>query len=447
VEGLSDGLTENLIAALSRVSALRVISWPSAKRVKSAERDVATLAGELNARYVLQGSVRTAERGLHITVQLTDAVNGIPVWGDSCGGTLGDLSDIEQRFARSIAEALLVTLSPTEERRIRRRAIPHAGAYECYLRAREAMGHDTPDGFMRAVSLLRSGLKVGGENALLYSTLGTVYARHGMQLFSHKGTQRRIEACARRALAIDPESAEALFLNGLASCRRGDLKEGVRAMLRALAIDPAHTDALYWCTGWLCSLGKIEIARPLAQRLLETDPLTTTHLCMPGWVECMSGRFEAALPWYRRWLNLEPGNPAVLHMNAVVLIWNQQFDEARAMLELLNTRAPGSPLGQFTPFIQAAITGNKEAAFAAVTPQVAAAAASFEVTCWNMGAWYAMVDARDEALDWLGRAVRGGFINYPMLAEYDPFLKRLRGEPRFTRLLDEVKREWEALQF
>jgi len=64
-----------------------------------------------------------------------------------------------------------------------------------------------------------------------------------------------------------------------------------------------------------------------------------------------------------------------------------------------------------------------------------------------MAAFCAMIDARDQAIDWLERAARRGFINYPMLAEYDPFLKRLRGEPRFARLLDEVKREWESLEF
>ncbi len=74
---------------------------------------------------------------------------------------------------------------------------------------RKALSHDTGDGNKRAISLLRLGLKVGGENALLYSTLGTVYGKHGMQMLDQKGTLRRMEACARRALAIDPESADA----------------------------------------------------------------------------------------------------------------------------------------------------------------------------------------------------------------------------------------------
>ena len=235
-------------------------------------------------------------------------------------------------------------------------------------------------------------------------------------------------------------------LAGLVSCRRGDIKAGVRELLRALAINPTHTDALYWCSGWLCSLGKVEMARPLAQRLLETDPLTNTNVCMPGWVEYMGGRFQAALPWYRRWFDLEPTNPVALHMNAIVLIWSRRFDEAREVLELPAATAPSTPLAQFNPFILHALSGSKAAALAALTPPLVAAAESFEITCWDMAGFHAMIDARDEAVAWLERAVRRGFINYPMLAEYDPFLKKLRGELRFTRLLDAVKREWEALE-
>ena len=84
---------------------------------------------------------------------------------------------------------------------------------------------------------------------------------------------------------------------------------------------------------------------------------------------------------------------------------------------------------------------------AAITPQLVAAAESSEIACWQLRSYHAMVDARDQAVAWLERAVQRGFITYPMLAEYDPFRKRLSSEPRFLRLLDAVKREWESLDF
>jgi len=447
IQPFSDGLTEDLIAALSRVESLRVVSWPSARKLKGADRDALTLANELNARYVLHGSVGAEASQLQVAGQLTEAVNGTPVWGTSWRGAREQVAAVAPEFAQAIAASLLVKLSPREDRRVRRRAIPDGRAYECYLRAREVMSHDlTGERLQRAKALLRSGLRAGGDNALLYATLGAVYAQYGLLMFENQRSVRRIEACARKALALDSESAEARFLAGLVQCRRGNMKDGVREMLRGLAIDPHHTDALFWCSGWLGSLGKVEIARPLVQRLLDTDPLTSMNLCMPGWVEWLSGRFQAALPWYRRWMEHEPNNPATVHTTAMCLIWNEQFGEARALLNSLVTTAPASPWTWYNAFFSYALNGDRDNALAALTPELAAAARSFEVTCWYMAGFCAMIDAKDQAVEWLEQAAKKGFINYPMLAEYDPFLKRLRGEPRFTRLLDDVKREWESLE-
>jgi tetratricopeptide (TPR) repeat protein len=344
-----------------------------------------------------------------------------------------------------VADALSVTLSPAEDRRIRRHAIPDGRAYECYLRAREAMHGLSPEQLRRATSLLRTGLKVGGDNALLYAGLGSVYAALDTFLLGRGQYVRRIEVCARKALALDPESAEAHFLTGLVWCRRANIKEGAREMLRALAIDPDYTDALFWCSAWLGSLGKVETARPLVQRLLETDPLTPSNLGMAGWVEWMSGRFEAAVGWHERWLEFEPRNPSALHVSAQSLIWSERFEEARVLLEQLATVAATSPVALFNESFLHALNKNTPAALAAVTSEVAATAGTFDVACWSLAGLHAMLNARDEALAWLDRAVRRGFINYPMLAEYDPFLKRLRGDARFSRLLDDVKREWETL--
>jgi len=448
LDRLSDALSEDLIALLSGMSALRVISWPTARQLRATDRDLASLAAEVNARYVLHGSVRATDDGLHITAQLTDEIDGIPAWGESCRATLEDVQGVGERFARAVADALLLTLSSREDERIRRRVALHPRAHECYMRAREVLSSGlTVERLPRLLSLLRTALKVGGENALIYSTLGTAYSQYGMLTLENKGTLRRSEVCARKALALDPESADARFLTGLVRCRQGNIKQGVREMLTALAIDPHHTDALYWCSGWLGSLGKVETARPLAQRLLETDPLTATNLCIPGWIEWLGGRFEPALTWYRRWRDLEPGHPMALYIGAVALIWSQRFDEALELLERLDSVAPSSPLALYRPFLAHVFSGTKQDALAALTPELVAGAMCSEHTCWQMAAFHAMLDMPDEALEWLERAVKMGFINYPMLAEHDPFLKRLRGQVRFTRLLDGVKREWEALEF
>lgn len=448
MDGYTDGLSEEVVAALTGIDSLRVISWASARKLKGSDREIAALASEINVRYVLRGRLAGSTEMVRVSLDLVHTASSTIVWSMQRVLGVGALSELAQQTAREVATALHVPLTPTQDRRLGRRAIPDGRAYECYLRAREVMSHDlTVERLHRARSLLRAGLRLGGENALLYATLGAVYSQYGLLMFENAGTLRRIQVCARKALELDRTSADAHFLTGLAWCRRGDIREGVRAMLRALAIDPYHRDALFWCIGWLGSLGKVEIGRPLAERLLDTDPLTTMNLCIPGWLEWLGGRFEAALPWYRRWLDLEPRNPASVHTIAMALVWNQRFDEARKVLTSLELLAPASPWIWYNNFFLHALRGERGEALAALTPELTAAARSFEITCWYLAGFCAMMDARDEALQWIAHAVQRGFINYPMLAEYDPFLTRLRGDARYEALLQRVKQEWEELEF
>jgi DNA-binding SARP family transcriptional activator/TolB-like protein/tetratricopeptide (TPR) repeat protein len=447
IERYSDALSEDLVGALSRLDSLRVVAWPSARKLKGTDRDPMALATELSARYVVLGRADVEAADLKITARLIDGLTGGSLWEAAWHGKRERVTSVVGEFSRGIAEVLLVDFTPTQVRRMRHRAIPDGKAYECYLRAREAMGHGgAPDDLRRAIALLRKALKFGGENARLYSALGTAYANDAILLLGGERSLRRIEVCARKALALDPDSAEAFFLAGLVRCRRGGVKDGVREMLKGLAIDSHHTDALYCSIGWLGSLGRVEIARPLAQRLLEIDPLTPMNFGMVGWAEWLGGRFESALGWYQRWLDLEPKNPAALHVTAQVFIWCERFQEARVLLGRLAEAAPTSHWTLFTqPFVRA-LEGDKPGALASVTQEIARAAQTFEPTCWSLAGLHAMLDARDEAITWLERAVRRGFINYPMLAQHDPFLTRLRGYERYDRLMELVKQEWESLE-
>ena len=111
-EYFSDGLTEEIIADLSKIRALRVISRTSIMRLKGTDKDLKTIGRELNARYLLEGSVRKAGHSLRITAQLIDAADDVHLWADKYSGSLEDVFDIQERVSRAIVKALHVTLSP-----------------------------------------------------------------------------------------------------------------------------------------------------------------------------------------------------------------------------------------------------------------------------------------------------------------------------------------------
>ena len=117
-EFFSDGLTEEIIADLSKIHGLRVTSRTSIMRLKGAEKDSSTIGRELKVRYLLEGSVRKAANKLRITAQLIDAADDVHVWAEKYNGSLADVFDIQERVSREIANALRITLTPDDDRRV-----------------------------------------------------------------------------------------------------------------------------------------------------------------------------------------------------------------------------------------------------------------------------------------------------------------------------------------
>jgi TolB-like protein len=173
-EFFADGLTEEVIADLSGISALRVISRTSAMRFKGTDKDLKAIARELNVRYVLEGSVRRAGSSLRVTAQLIDANTDSHVWAEKYSGSVDDVFAIQEEISRKIVKALKVQLTDTESRKVAERPIDNAAAYDCYLQAHHEMLRFTPTSLERAQKLADAGLALIGENALLLATRGIV---------------------------------------------------------------------------------------------------------------------------------------------------------------------------------------------------------------------------------------------------------------------------------
>src|SRR5688500_8398756 len=168
----ADGLTEEVIADLSKVRRLRVISRMSSMAFRDTTKDLKTIARELGVRYILQGSARRAGTQLRISAQLIDAIRDDHLWAESYDGTLEDVFAIQERLARLIVAALELRLTDDEQQRLAERPIRDLHAYECYLRARYEAWRWRPDAIDHAIQLLRNGLEIVGDNARLYSALG-----------------------------------------------------------------------------------------------------------------------------------------------------------------------------------------------------------------------------------------------------------------------------------
>jgi serine/threonine-protein kinase len=445
-EYFADGLTEEIIADLSSLSALTVISRNSAMRFKFAGRDLGVVARELDVRYLLEGSLRRSGNALRVTAQLVDTASDINLWAERFDGTLDDVFAIQERIARSIVNALRVRLSPEEERGMQQRPIEDLRAYECYLRGRHAMWSFTREGDERAIALLNRGLDLAGDNALIFGTLGMAHSFLASFGVDAAANGARAVHYAQAAFALDTDSPQGHTIMGMVALVSGDLSASAKSLRRVLEREPSNVDVmLVLANVYLCA-GRTERAESLLRRCSELDPLLPLAHLMLGYLELMRGRYDEAAGQYEG--DFDPEDtpiPMSVWGYAMALTAAGRNDEAFAIVDRLGPGAESDPHARMALMLRHAIRGERDDVLALLTPEFRAMAETQGYLARDIAGYYALIGHTSDALDWLGNAIRGGFYNYPYFRIFR-FYDSLRSEPRFVGLMELAKAKWEEFE-
>ncbi len=445
-EYFCDGMTEEIITDLSHINELRVISRNSAMMLKGTPKDTRTIGRELNVRYVLEGSVRKAGSDLRIAAQLIDAVTDAHIWAEKYPGTMDDVFDIQEKVSRSIVDALKLKLTPSENRRLAERPIDNAAAYECYLRAKHEIMLFTEDGLGRAITYLQNGLDIIGQNAVLFAGLGYAYFQYvNLGIQQEEYFQKAINY-ADMAFELDPESAPAHVLAGLINAIQGDLYEAIRHLKIAFSRAPNDVDVLLWLGWFLGVAGNFSAATPLVGKVLDLDPINPLSHLFYGALAFIEGSFALAEERISRAFRMGPDLPMSQFWYAMSLAYNGHGEKAVSVLEQYVKSPPQDIWAQMSLFLKFALQREKEKIPPLLTPDFLKTTRRDAQYSYHIAAFYAFLGEKEEALDWLENAVNRDFINYPLLAEKDPFLAKLRGEERFRKLMERVKHEWEHFE-
>jgi len=442
-EYFSDGLTEEIITDLSHIHDLLVISRNSAMTFKGSNRKTREIAADVKVRYVLEGSVRKAGNNLRITAQLIDAQTDAHVWAQKFSGTLDDIFDIQEKVSRSIVDALTLTLSPEEDRRISAHPIENAPAYELYLKANAEIFKFTQEAIDRAIGYLQNALAIIGDNALLYS--GLAFAYFNLVNIGMKQEEYLAKALeyVHKALEMDPEFPKAHVVLGWIYCL-GELSRSIQHLKKALAITPEDAMALGVLAMDYIGMGHISLATGIVEKLMAIDPLDYPTHYSRGALYFYNGQYEKALEAWKKLYQMYPESAYSKWSYALALIYNNHMDRAFAIIDQHARTDPDNVLAKLGLMLKYGLQKDKRRAYGEMT-------ADFKQTCQrtytfshHLAGVFAMLDEKEEALIWIKNAVDRGFMNYPMLVDRDPLLKNIRKEPRFKKLMEQVKKAWEA---
>ncbi len=445
-EYFCDGMTEEIITDLSHVHDLLVISRNSAMTFKGTQKKTQEIAKEVNVRYVLEGSVRKSGNDLRITAQLIDASNDAHVWAEKYSGTLNDVFDIQEKVARTIVDTLKLKLTPDEKRRIAEKPISDIVAYECYLKANAEVYKMTGDAMNRAIRNLQDALGILGDNAHLYVGMAWAYLQLVNIGVEHEESLAKAEEFAKKALAIDQGFAKAHAMLGIIACWR-DPWAAYDHLKKAFSISPDDPLVLMgFLLYYVQAAGKLVAVSPLLERVIQVDPLDFGTRWMQGGIHFYNGEYSLALTPWQKLYDINPENPVAQFYLAATMVYLGKLDSAFSVIDQSANATPSVAFTKLGLVLKYAVLKDNDKVFREMTPD-------FRKTCQrditfshHLAGIFSLLGEENEALDWLENAVNRGFINYPLLAEKDPWLASLRGSPRFKKLMERVKYEWEHFE-
>jgi serine/threonine-protein kinase len=438
-EYLSDGITDELIAALAKVEGLRVASRTSVFALKGRAQDVRALGALLGASEVLEGTVRRGGDRLRITAQLTSADDGRLLWSERYDRRLDDVLAIQDEIARTIVDTLRATSFADIAAPARRRSTANVEAYRLYLRGRYAWNRRTQEGVAEGIRCFEQAIALDPAYALAYTGLADGWA---LQLDYrsvpvHEGFEKA-KLYARKALELDDTLAEAhaslawsLFIYDW------DWEGSRREFQRAIALEPGYATAHQWYAFQLVSEARFDEALVEAHTAQELDPASISIRRTLGFCYYYARRYEQAGYHCRRAIAMNPAAEESHRVLGLVLIEQGKPEESvRVMREA--AAMPGAASYSRAMYGHALARAGRADEARRVLAELAAEATRGYVSPVAFATIHASLGDVDPAIDWIEKAIaeRRG---WPAYLRVHPIADPLRGSPRFQSLLERMR--------
>jgi len=402
----ADGLTEELIANLSRLKDIRVVPRTTSMRYKGTNKDIKTIGRELGTRYILAGSVRKFQENLRITIELIDVNSDTQLWAETYKGKLADVFDIQEQVSKQIVDMLMVKLTPTEKIVLTKRSTVNAEAFDFYLKARDSLYQRSKKSMHFALQLFQKAIELDPRYAEAYAGLGETYSSLYLDQERNEVWLDKAIESSLKALMYDPSLSEAYAALGHSYFNKKLYDDAITASQKAIELDPNNFSG-YWLLGRIYhSRDRDREAVELFQKVIKLNPdfysvygdLEIVYARL-GETEKYNEILQTALRVYERYLSRHPDDARGHMYFAVDLAQVDRKDEAKKEAAKALELSPDDPL-----------------------------------MLYNATCFYSQMGEKKLALESLKNAFTVGYANYDWLKR-DTDLEPIRNEPEFIELM------------
>jgi TolB-like protein len=426
-EYFSDGLSEELIAALAQISGLKVIGRSSSFRFKDRKEEPKTIGERLGVSTLLDGTVRKQGDRVRIVAELVNAADGIQLWTRTFDRELKDIFAVQEEIARAVADSLKVTLLGTQENPSQI-ATNNVEAHNAYLQGHFHLLRRNVEDFRKAIGYYDQAIELDPRYALAYAERAEAWAFMGDLTGQRPTAYPKARSDAETAVAIAPGLAEARAALGWVRClAEWRFAEGLAELKRAKELSPANPTANDLLARIIVYLGRFDEAERQAREAVELDPLSTITQANLARVLFYAGKLDEADAAARKSAELQPAGAGNHRFQVLIAVQRGDGDAAlrEARLE------PDEGFRRFELALAHYARGDRRAADAALADLIAKAREGF---AYQIAEVYAVRGEADKAFEWLQVSLDdrdAGMLGLLV----DPLLRGLRNDPRYKNLL------------
>src|SRR5436189_3544714 len=427
-EYFSDGLSEELIAALAQISGLKVIGRSSSFRFKDRKEAPKTIGEKLGVSTLLDGTVRKQGDRVRIVAALVNATDGIQLWTRTFDRELKDIFAVQEEIATAVAESLKVTLLGSQDRPAQRGAASNVEAHNAYLQGHFHFQRRNLEDYRKAVGYFDQAIRLDPDYALAYTERSEAWSFVGDLTGQHEPAWSNARSDAEKAVAIAPSLAEArAALGWVRFFIDWKFAEGITELKRAKELSPVNPTANDLLARAILYLGRLDEAERQARQAVELDPLSVTAQGNLARVLFFAGKLDEADAAARKAAELQPASASSRRWQTMIAA--QRGDGETALREA--QLEPDEGYRRFELALAQYVRGDHAAADAALADLVANGRDNL---AYQIAEVYAVRGEHDKAFEWLQTSFDNhdtGTLTLPTA----PLMRGLHDDPRYENLL------------